>query len=85
MEYLTANMEDLAEFEVTLEELTLQVTEHYIGEQRIFRIIFPDKRKPLVITVAQSLGKKFWTSVPQGRQEEAEKVGRLIALYFKNR
>ncbi|OKS88709.1 hypothetical protein RG47T_4187 [Mucilaginibacter polytrichastri] len=28
---------------------------------------------------------RFWTSLPEGRQVEAEKVGPLIARYFKNK
>lgn len=42
-------------------------------------------RSMVVITVANDdEGKKFWTSVPEGRQELAEEVGRLVALYVKS-
>jgi hypothetical protein len=72
-------------FELSYEGTILKLSEHYVSDQRIFRVEYPDARKPLVLTVAISFGKKFWTSVPQGRQEEAEKIGRLIALYFKSK
>lgn len=72
-------------FRIELEGEILEVTEHYIGEERIFRVVFEDKRKPLTLVVAMnSQHKKFWTSMPQGRQEEAENIGPLIALHYKN-
>ena len=58
---------------------------HFVGTQVIFRIVFSDKRPPLVITRAEhSNVHKFWTSIPEGRQKEAEEVGTLISEYFKN-
>jgi len=78
-------MVEQAEFEVMLEETVLKVSEHYVNERRIFHIRFPDKTKPLDLTVIQSQGKKAWTSIPQGRQAEAERIGPLIAWYFKNK
>ena len=60
------------------------VTEHEVEETRVFHIAFTGSRKALVITVAEGPGgKKWWTSVPQGRQKEAEEVGRLIATYIR--
>nr|WP_067060004.1 hypothetical protein [Mucilaginibacter sp. L294] len=78
-------MEGKVVFEIITEGQTVKVSEHYINELRVFHILFPDKKKPLTITVMESLGKKCWTSIPQGRQEEAEKVGREIALYYRNK
>lgn len=72
-------------FQIKYGELIVDVTEHYIKEQRVFRLLFSDNRKPLVITVAESHGKRFWTSIPQGRQKEAEQIGREIALYYKRK
>jgi hypothetical protein len=71
-------------FDIDYEGLTAKVTEHFLKEMRVFHITFAGKRKPLVITVAETPGgKKWWTSVPQGRQKEAEEVGRLIANYIR--
>ncbi|MBZ4187656.1 hypothetical protein [Niabella beijingensis] len=51
-----------------------------------FNIVFSSSRKPIVITKAKNAEKKeFWTSVPEGRQQEAEGVGRLIEEYLTNR
>ena len=71
-------------FEIEYEGLTANVGEHDIQDTRIFHIAFGDKRKPLVITVAEGPGnKRWWTSVPQGRQSEAEQIGKLIAAYIR--
>jgi len=62
----------------------IEVSRHSIGEQVIFRIVFSDKRQPLVISrAAHSNAYNFWTSIPEGRQKEAEEVGALISEYFK--
>ena len=51
-----------------------------------YRIVFSSKRDPIVITQAKSPdNSKFWTSIPEGRQKEAEGVGRLIDEYLKNK
>jgi len=53
---------------------------------RVFHIDFKGSRKPLVIAVGIGLrDQKFWTSIPQGRQEEAEKIGKLIAEYIRGK
>jgi hypothetical protein len=74
-----------AAFEIDYQGTIAKVSEHYIGEERIFRVGFPDGRKTLILTVALDRDKrKFWTSLPQGRQQEASEIGPLIAMYFKN-
>jgi hypothetical protein len=73
-----------APFAIDYEGFAATVSEHTLQDMRIFRITFTGPRKPLVITVAEKpSGKKWWTSVPQGRQKEAEEVGRLIADYIR--
>ena len=71
-------------FELDFRDGKIKVQRHSIGTQVIFRIIFSDKRTALVITRAShSNAYNFWTSVPEGRQKEAEEVGPLISEYFK--
>ncbi|MGN7785823.1 hypothetical protein ACTJIJ_14950 [Niabella sp. 22666] len=49
-----------------------------------YRVVFSSKRDPIVITQAKSPdNSKFWTSIPEGRQQEAEGVGKLIDEYLK--
>lgn len=55
------------------------------GHTSVYRIVFSDGRQPLVITRAtgKEIG-KHWTSIPEGRFDEAEEVGLIIEDYFKN-
>lgn len=71
-------------FDIEYKGLTAKVQQIGYDENRIFNITFSDNRKPLVITVSvKQDGTKWWTSVPQGRQIEAEEVGKLIAIYIR--
>ncbi|MBD1385846.1 hypothetical protein IDJ75_11195 [Mucilaginibacter rigui] len=65
---------------------TTKVTEAEIQEKRVFYIQFSDGRKALTSTIAEDRReKKFWTSIPQGRQKEAEETGKLIAAYIRSK
>ena len=56
-----------------------------IGGQTLFKVNFPDNRKPLIVTRAlHANAYRFWTSIPEGRQQEAEEIGALITEYFKS-
>ena len=77
--------EDHTVFEVEYEGKAVRVSEHYIGERRVFHVDLPLRGKGLVLAVTEGPQGRFWTSVPEGRQAEAEKVGPLIAWYFKNK
>lgn len=73
-----------APFDIEYEGVIGKVSEHHLEDMRVFRIIFNSTRNPLVITVAEMPGgKKWWTSVPQGRQKEAQEVGKLIADHIR--
>lgn len=72
-------------FEIDIEGKAVRVSEHYIGERRVFHVDLPLRGKPLILTVTEGPKGRFWTSIPEGRQADAEKVGPLIAWYFKNR
>jgi len=73
-------------FEIEYDGSKAKVTEAEIKEARVFHIAFLGVRKPLTITVSEDRKeKKFWTSIPQGRQQEAEEVGKLIATYIRSK
>lgn len=73
-------------FELEVNGKVLKVAEHELAGKRVFHVSFGEGAKPLVITVALSpSGKKFWTSVPQGRQQEAEQIGKLIAEHIRSK
>jgi hypothetical protein len=64
--------------------MELEVQTLNLNEKVLFRIIFGKKIPPLVITRAlHREGHKFWTSVPEGRQDLAEKIGPLIESYYR--
>jgi len=64
----------------------LRVSEHQVGKNQVFRILFPDQRKPLVINLAKGYeGDKFWTSIPEGRQQEAEDIGAIVEQHLKTK
>lgn len=77
-------MNDPDLFHVELNGQTVQVSVHTIKSARIFHLIYQGATPPLNITIAEnSDGMKFWTSVPEGRQEEAEFAGKVIAAYIR--
>jgi hypothetical protein len=73
-------------FELELNGVIMQVQELDIPKYSAFRVIFSSKRKPLVVARTKDIEKEiFWTSIPEGRQKEAEGVGKLIDEYFKTK
>jgi hypothetical protein len=74
------------QFKISYKNSPVDIAEHSLRNGRVFYAEFADSSiKPLMITVAHdSDEKKFWTSMPEGRQELAEEIGRLIAVYIRN-
>lgn len=61
----------------------LAVSKFKVAGAEVYRVVFPDNRPPLIVTIAEKRnGKPFWTSIPEGRQEEAEEIGPLIVNAF---
>jgi hypothetical protein len=70
-------------FELNFKDGKVRVQRHSVSHQTIYQIVFSDKRTPLVITRAQNEhAVHWWTSIPEGRQREAEEIGALIADYI---
>ncbi|MNH45331.1 hypothetical protein D3C79_1077380 [compost metagenome] len=63
--------------------MKIVVSEHTVNDQQIFRLMFSDDRLPLVITRISSVSGNLWTSIPQGRQKEAELFGKEISKHLK--
>lgn len=64
----------------------ISVQRHSVAGQIIYHVQFQDKRPPLVITRAiNANAARWWTTIPEGRQREAEEIGPLIAEYLKTR
>ncbi|HKO80712.1 MAG TPA: hypothetical protein VJU78_09960 [Chitinophagaceae bacterium] len=48
-----------------------------------FHVTFSSQRKPITVARAKGVAVPyFWTSIPEGRQSEAEGVGKLIEQYL---
>lgn len=72
-----------ANFELDFNGGKIKIEEHTIAERTIYRILFSDKRSPLIITIATNIyDSHFWTSIPEGRQPEAEEIGALISKHL---
>jgi len=77
-------MDDPKTFEIELYGQLAKVSDHTIKSARVFHIIYPNSKTPLNITIAEDTdGVKFWTSIPEGRQEEAEFAGKAVAAYLR--
>ncbi|PUV24376.1 hypothetical protein [Sphingobacterium athyrii] len=75
---------DKNKFEIEIEGLKIAIVEHTLKDQQVYRLVFDDNRSPLVITSAKTWNGEVWTSIPQGRQSEAELFGKEICKHLKN-
>ncbi len=74
------------EFDIIVNDKTVRVAEHHIGKNQVFRVVFGNGKQPLVLTKTNSYEPgKFWTSIPEGRQKEAEEIGNLITEHFNRK
>ena len=66
-------------FELAFKDGGITIQRYSISSHTIYRVVFSDKRQPLVITRAVTdNAAHWWTSIPEGRQKEAEEIGTLI-------
>jgi hypothetical protein len=78
--------QDSNNFELSYKNEIVKVQRHSIGSETIFRIIFSNSAAPLIITRAtHENAHRFWTSIPEGRQRQAEEIGTLIEEYYKKK
>ena len=70
-------------FELELNGVRMNVYELDLPKYKAFRIEFSSKRLPIIVARTKDASKNiFWTSIPEGRQQEAEGIGKLIEEYF---
>jgi hypothetical protein len=70
-------------FQIELNAVKMEVVELNLPGAVAFRISFSSSRNPLVVARSKEF-ESGWTSVPEGRQKEADGVGKLIEDYFKS-
>ncbi len=76
--------EKFENFELDYQNKKITVHRRTLGNQVIFRVRFGSNPAPLILTrAAGAQSKLFWTSIPEGRQREAEQIGPLIEQYFR--
>jgi hypothetical protein len=72
-------------FELDFQDGRIRVQRRLVANQTVYVVVFSDKRSHLVLTRATGDNANFfWTSVPEGRQKEAELVGPVIANHIRN-
>lgn len=77
-------MNDPQEFNIELNGQPARVSVHVIQRAKVYHVVYTGGRPPLNITIAEKEdGGSFWTSVPEGRQEEAEFAGKVIGSYIR--
>jgi hypothetical protein len=77
-------------FDTSDEKFSFEANEVIITCQRLnvqgsvaYYVEFSSERKPIVVAKAAFVtSPATWTSIPEGRQKEAEGVGKLIELYL---
>jgi len=73
-------------FKLDVEGRVLRISEHELAGKRVFHVHYGARVKPLHIAVGLNAnGKKFWTSIPEGRQADAQKIGKLIAEHIRSK
>jgi hypothetical protein len=71
-------------FEIKHMGIQLSVVPKKFGKDWVYIIRFEGATPPFMLTRAtQEKGGHFWTSIPEGRQEEAEKIGPKITTYYQ--
>jgi hypothetical protein len=71
-------------FQINYRDRPVTIEEVSLGGQTLYRATFADK-PPLFIARAKNADSVFfWTSVPEGRQQLAEEIGKLIEKYIKS-
>lgn len=79
-------MSERKPFELQLNSVSMQVYELDIPKFSAFRIVFSSPRPQLIVARAKNADKQsFWTSIPEGRQKEAESLGNLIEDYLSKK
>lgn len=72
-------------FTITYSNTTLHIHPVDMPNRLAFHVTFSSNRKPLLVVRAKDVnGTHFWTSMPEGRQKEAEGVGDLIEEFIRN-
>ena len=70
-------------FEVKYKDKIVKIEEVHLGKDTFFRGAFENGTQIFLTRMKNSVGEYSWTSIPAGRQKEADEIGSLIAEYIK--
>ena len=71
-------------FQIICRNKELAIVPKKVGGDWVYIVRFPNPTPILMLTNAsKEKGGHFWTSVPEGRQSEAEQIGPMITEYYK--
>lgn len=77
-------MELSTPFQLICRDKELEVVPKKVGGDWVYIVRFPDRTPSLMLTLATiEKGGHFWTSVPEGRQSEADQIGPMITAYYE--
>lgn len=72
-------------FEIIHGMVTIRGERLDLPHQEVYRLVFSSPRQPIIIARAEREdGSVFWTSIPEGRQKEAEGLGAFLENHWKN-
>ena len=72
-------------FQITHANTVLSIRPVDMQDRLAFHVSFSSESKPLLVIRAKNFNAShFWTSMPEGRQKEAEGVGKLIEDYMSS-
>ena len=70
-------------FDLQFGNSTIRVEQILLPGQTFFRVLFSNQIPELkLLRATDAGGEKFWTSIPEGRQELAKQVGPIIESYY---
>lgn len=70
------------QFVIDYKDQPVEVAEFASSSRAVFRVSIPGEPPLFVLRASRVNGNKFWTSIPEGRQKEAEAVGKQIERHF---
>ena len=71
-------------FEIIYRTKAIPVQEFLINGQTLFRVMIPGQTPLTILRASHIEGHRFWTSVPEGRQELAGQIGILIENHYRS-
>lgn len=69
-------------FDVNYLNKKVTIEEVHMGKDVFFRGAFENGTQIFLTRMKNSEGDYSWTSIPAGRQKEADEIGRLIELFI---